>query len=349
MGVKARGVGVAIGTGSLALSALLWEFPRESRLEAPLEAAFLGLLAFLLGHMRVPLRKGGFTSLHFLGAVAASYLLPPGGAAALAALALPPSRPLALEKEVFNRGQIALAASLASVGAEAPGLLGVVFPPLLYLVTNLTATLVLFLVGLGMPFQEARRNFVPFVLSYGALSPLALLLARSLEKAFLTGSAYLDALLVTLGGLYVYDLWKKTKGLEEAALASLETAVRLLEARDAYTALHSERVAAIARSLGEELGLPPYLLERLEVGARLHDVGKVAIPDAVLRKPGKLSPEEEVVVQEHPQAAVKALAPLLDLLGREVLEIAQYHHERWDGSGYPKGSREKRSPCWPGS
>jgi hypothetical protein len=315
------------------------------RPELPLGVgAFLFALTLGLAWLRVPLRRGGYTSLHFLGAVAAAYLFPPPEAALVAGLALPPGRPLKPEREVFNRGQLALAGALASAGAGAPFPLELLLPPLLYLSANLTMTALLFTLGLGRPFTEVRRNLAPFVLSYGALSPLALLLAKVLEKAPLTGVPYLDALFVAIGGVYVYDLWRKTRRLEETILAVLETAVRLLEAKDPYTAHHSERVAAIALEIGREMGLHPGLLESLEVGARLHDVGKVSVPDAVLRKEGGLSPEEWAVMREHPAMGAKALAPIASLLGKEAVEIARHHHERWDGKGYPDGLRGEEIP-----
>jgi len=305
---------------------------------------FLFALTLGLAWLRVPLRRGGFTSLHFLGAVAAAYLFPPLEAALIAGLALPPAKPLRPERELFNRGQLALAGALASVGAGAPFPLSLLLPPVFYLSANLTLTALLFTLGLGKSLTEVRRNLAPFVLSYGALSPLALLLARVLEKAPLTGVPYLDALFVAVGGVYVYDLWRKTRRLEEAILAILETTVRLLEAKDPYTAHHSERVAAIALDIGREMGLSPGLLESLEAGARLHDVGKVAIPDTLLRKEGGLSPEEWAAMREHPVAGAKALAPVASLLGKEAVEIARHQHERWDGEGYPDGLRGERIP-----
>jgi hypothetical protein len=251
---------------------------------------FLFALTLGLAWLRVPLRRGGFTSLHFLGAVAAAHLFPPPEAALIAGLALPPAKPLRLERELFNRGQLALAGALASAGAGAPLPLGLLLPPVFYLSANLTLTALLFTLGLGKPLAEVRRDLAPFVLSYGALSPLAPLLARVLEKAPLTGVPYLDALFVAAGGVYVYDLWRKTRRLEEAVLAVLETAVRLLEARDPYTAHHSERVAAIALEIGREMGLSPALLESLEAGARLHDVGKVSVPDLSCARRGGSAP-----------------------------------------------------------
>jgi HD-GYP domain-containing protein (c-di-GMP phosphodiesterase class II) len=136
----------------------------------------------------------------------------------------------------------------------------------------------------------------------------------------------------------------KSRRLEEAVLAVLEKVARLLEAKDPYTAYHSERVAVIALEIGREMGLHPGLLESLEVGARLHDVGKVSVPDTVLRKEGGLSPEEWAVMREHPAMGAKALAPIASLLGREAVEIARHHHERWDGEGYPEGLRGEEIP-----
>jgi response regulator RpfG family c-di-GMP phosphodiesterase len=117
-----------------------------------------------------------------------------------------------------------------------------------------------------------------------------------------------------------------SSGEGEAVLAILETGVKLLEARDPHTAHHSERVAAIALEIGWETGLSPALLESLEVGARLHDVGKVSVPDALLGKEGGAQPRG---VGE----GARALAPIASLLGKEAVEIARHHHGPGGGAG----------------
>ena len=109
-----------------------------------------------------------------------------------------------------------------------------------------------------------------------------------------------------------------------------------LEARDLETAGHTERVVALAERLGQALKLPDATLHALRQGAYLHDIGKLAVPDHVLLKPGKLSPDEWAVMRSH-SAKGHEIARTMPGLGRATLEVIRHHHERWDGAGYPDG------------
>lgn len=110
---------------------------------------------------------------------------------------------------------------------------------------------------------------------------------------------------------------------------------RSIERKDTYTEGHCERLAEMALALGQELRLPERDLLALRLGAFLHDLGKVAVPDAILLKPAALSAEERQVVEQHPVAGEEICRPLRSL--QDVLPIIRHHHERWDGSGYPDG------------
>ena len=104
-----------------------------------------------------------------------------------------------------------------------------------------------------------------------------------------------------------------------------------LEARDAFSGAHSLRVATLASTVGERLGWDDARLTRLRIGALLHDIGKLAVPTKILRKPGPLTKPEFEHIRYHPVAGarlVQALAP-----ARATLACALYHHERWDGGG----------------
>jgi diguanylate cyclase (GGDEF)-like protein/putative nucleotidyltransferase with HDIG domain len=115
------------------------------------------------------------------------------------------------------------------------------------------------------------------------------------------------------------------------AAASLAKAV---DARDAYTGSHSERVADLAARLATRLGVNREQVELTRLAASLHDLGKLAIPEEILRKPGPLSETERLVLERHPQIGFR----MLESLGvNPVAEWVLHHHERWDGSGYPDG------------
>ena len=123
--------------------------------------------------------------------------------------------------------------------------------------------------------------------------------------------------------------------LEESALEAVETLNATVEARDPYTAGHSRRVQRIAVAVGEELGFTPKQLEALGFGGMFHDIGKLSVPDSILTKPDRLTPEEYEQIKEHSAEGARIVAKLGRL--REAVPIIRHHHERWDGDGYPDG------------
>jgi putative nucleotidyltransferase with HDIG domain len=115
-----------------------------------------------------------------------------------------------------------------------------------------------------------------------------------------------------------------------------------LDRRDGYTARHSQDVVATAREIGTALGLAQAALAELEVAALLHDIGKVWVPDEILSKRGPLTAEERAVISQHP---IWGAAMLTRVPGLEAAAtIVRYHHERWDGTGYPHGLSGTRIP-----
>jgi putative two-component system response regulator len=113
------------------------------------------------------------------------------------------------------------------------------------------------------------------------------------------------------------------------------TLAKMIDARDPHTAGHSGRVAEYADRIGELMGLDAPTRDEMRRGALFHDLGKIVIPDAILRKPGQLTPEERDVVQEHPVVGHELLSSMRTM--RQALPIVYHHHERLDGSGYPDG------------
>lgn len=109
----------------------------------------------------------------------------------------------------------------------------------------------------------------------------------------------------------------------------------LVDRRDCYTGEHSGRVGSTAVLLGKKLAMDDEDLEAIRVGALLHDLGKIAVPDAVLRKPGPLTPKESAIMRTHPVVGADLCRPLRTL--RAAIPIIRHHHEKLDGSGYPDG------------
>lgn len=122
----------------------------------------------------------------------------------------------------------------------------------------------------------------------------------------------------------------------------LFTLAQSVEGRDPALGLHCERLALIAVAMGVQLGLPGRDILALQRGGYLHDVGKVAIPDSVLLKPGPLTPEEWVIMKTHPEKGEKICSSLRSL--SPVLPIIRHHHEKWDGTGYPDGLSGEQIP-----
>jgi diguanylate cyclase (GGDEF)-like protein len=128
-------------------------------------------------------------------------------------------------------------------------------------------------------------------------------------------------------------------GADLDAVRALITAIDL---RDGYTAAHSDSVARFAVAIGTRLGLPTEHIETLRLGAQIHDVGKIGVPDDILRKPGKLTSEEWAVMRKHTlmgEAIVRSVEQL-----HPLLPLVRWHHERLDGSGYPDGLRGEEIP-----
>ncbi|HZS60813.1 MAG TPA: HD domain-containing phosphohydrolase [Gemmatimonadaceae bacterium] len=127
----------------------------------------------------------------------------------------------------------------------------------------------------------------------------------------------------------------RTKDLQEMSMGTIHALINAMEAKDIYLRGHSERIAELAASIAEVLGLDPDTVENVRVAGRLHDVGQIGIRESVLNKPGPLTPDEYEHVKEHVWISMDILKPLTIVRG--ALEYIQDHHERWDGQGYPKG------------
>ena len=130
--------------------------------------------------------------------------------------------------------------------------------------------------------------------------------------------------------------------LQDAYEETLKGWVRALDARDRETELHSRRVMLLTKSVARQSGIADQDLEDVRRGALLHDIGKIAVPDHILRKPGPLTDAEWVIMRTHPKAAYDILKPIKHLANS--LDIPYCHHERWDGAGYPRGLKGDAIP-----
>lgn len=284
----------------------------------------------------------------------------PVGGVILALSALPSSRsPRAV-------GQLLVLQAALMVGVVALGLVALWLPQLVPSVPEpaslpAVATLVLGLAFYGLLALRALRTvlltrrradlavFVGLVWLAGALVPA--LMQSYLDLSWWLGHGLEVAGVLLVGAPVAADLFRSSPSrplagdLRGAEIVCAEQSflgsqvgglVRLLAEKDEYTEGHTRRVARLAVEVGEELGLPPARLRELATGGLLHDIGKLSVPDAVLKKPGALDDAEYAIVQKHTVWGDALLARLG--FSPRVRRLVRDHHERLDGSGYPQGA-----------
>jgi PAS domain S-box-containing protein len=148
---------------------------------------------------------------------------------------------------------------------------------------------------------------------------------------------------ISIDGATVFDgLQRSHAELEQAYNSTLEGWSRAMDLRDRDTEGHTLRVTALSERLARTYELSEAEIINLRRGALLHDIGKLGVPDSILLKPGKLTDEEWVIMRKHPQYAFDMLWPIIYL--RPALDIPYCHHEKWDGTGYPRGLKGEEIP-----
>jgi response regulator RpfG family c-di-GMP phosphodiesterase/uncharacterized protein YigA (DUF484 family) len=138
------------------------------------------------------------------------------------------------------------------------------------------------------------------------------------------------------------ELQRANDELSQAYESTIEGWSRALDLRDKETEGHTQRVTQMTLKLAQAMGMSDDELVHIRRGALLHDIGKMGVPDHILLKPGKLTGEEWTIMRQHPAYAYELLAPIAYL--RPALDIPYCHHEKWDGSGYPRGLRGEQIP-----
>ena len=163
------------------------------------------------------------------------------------------------------------------------------------------------------------------------------ILHNSLLMALLVGIASLvcGAVLYPVVVALIAENTRKTHEVMESNISMMEALGRTIAKRDSDTGLHNYRVAWIAARIGEEFGLQGSAMQSLIVGSFLHDVGKIAIPDSILLKPGPLTPSEMDVMRTHVAQGESIVGDIGWLVGANAVVAA--HHEKWNGTGYPRG------------
>jgi HD-GYP domain-containing protein (c-di-GMP phosphodiesterase class II) len=285
--------------------------------------------------------------------------LPVGGGllalGALPALARPSAvRPMLVAFAFLVAGILGLGTAAALEPALVPAVPETRSPAALAVLAFGLACYALLCVRALRTFMLTRRTgdlLVTIGIVWLAAALAAALLLTYMQLGWWLGHAFEVVGIFLIGVPVALDLWRGAQSRpltgdlraaelvasEEAFLGSHVRALTVaLATKDAYTHDHTRRVAMLAVGVGEELGLPRSRLRALAVGALLHDIGKLSIPDQILKKPAALTDTEFAVVQEHPGRG-RQLLKELGGFREEVLRLVHDHHERLDGSGYPEG------------
>ncbi len=265
-------------------------------------------------------------------------------------------------KDLFNRLQTGITVAAASLvywsivqnipisisGVDVSQGFAVIAASAISFVVNVSLVSIVVYLSTGLPIKDIWfHNFGWVLASYLIMSPVVLLLARmyTASPPLLGSWGGWSVILFLIPLYYARFHWDEVVKLREAFNKTVDLLSNTIDAKDPHTYLHSSRVEAIASSLARAYGLDAAQVDTIEKGSRIHDIGKIGIPDAVLFKPGLLTEDEYATIKKHPEYGVRLLAPAQDYLS-ETFDIIKYHHERWDGRGYPEGLAGQEIPLW---
>ena len=200
----------------------------------------------------------------------------------------------------------------------------------------------------GLDFlKEVRKNRVwsqiPFIFLSANNSDEYIQAGRDLGvEDYLTKPIDSDQLLRIINARLVRSAELRAAIMDQAFLEMIDVLAKTIESRDPYTSGHIDRVARYANWFGKEMGWSESTLRVVNLGARLHDIGKIIVPDQVLKKKGPLTPGEWLQMKKHPVEGVKIIRGVTLL--KSATPYILFHHEKWDGSGYPIGLKGKKIP-----
>lgn len=328
---------------------------REPALNAEFAQAALtfGLISVLANVLTHKTSGDATGSLSFIPVLASAAIAPHWFTAVVVACAALAAQLLARRgalKSLFNVVQECFAISLAILAYRAmgglplhrigeSGSLSLFALFLVFFVTNsVCVSGALGIVNARNPWLIWRENTLS-VLPYDFLSlPVILFFVWIYTQYGVVGAFVLAVPLLGLRQIYKVN-WQ----LERTNRELLELMVAAIEARDPYTSGHSRRVAEKARIISRAVGLRDKEIERIVAAALLHDVGKIhEVFGPILSKPGRLTPEEQVIMRTHPIKSAELAGTVTQL--RDVVPLIRHHHENWDGTGYPDGLKEDSIP-----
>jgi putative nucleotidyltransferase with HDIG domain len=318
-----------------------------------LNTAILTVLALMSSVSPVQTRVGSTVTVSVAPLFGALLLLPPWAAITVAVIGTLdfrlPGRDIPWSRLFFNRGMYALTAGLPALALQATHIASpqlawyVALPLLIVAITALNVGMMstaLWLISGEPILATAKKVVVSSLLTY-----IALPLVGYMIWALMDNKQFPAQLVVFLlyGPLLVYraSLHKQNR-LDQWLRDSFIMQSRVVDKRDGQTFGHSQRVGDMSEQVAHLMHLPEDVCNTVRTAGILHDLGKIAIPDSILLKPGKLTPEEYEIIKSHPVEGAQILAEHPEQQG--VAEIVMHHHERWDGKGYPDGLRDTSIP-----
>jgi len=217
-----------------------------------------------------------------------------------------------------------------------PGLSGVdVVPRALQLDSELAIMMLTAVNDASTATESLSQGAMDYLMKPVELADLEVAIERALHKrALLIEQRRVERMIREEVAQRTAELEREKDALRNLTVNVAETLINAMEVKDVYLRGHSQRVAELAASIAEELGMGPDAVEQVRLAGRLHDVGKIGTREAVLNKPGTLTWDEFEHVKEHVRIGMEILAPLKHL-GDSLLYV-QDHHEHWDGTGYPR-------------
>jgi putative nucleotidyltransferase with HDIG domain len=237
----------------------------------------------------------------------------------------------------FAAGLVLLAAGVTADGGikSAPDAVALIAAAAAFYVTNhvLVATAVA---------VATSRNPLAVVRSSQkvVLAQFAILYVIGAIAAFAAARWPWLPVLAVLPAVLAYHSLRQRIDIRREAMHAMERMADEVDRRDPYTYQHSQRVAVYAHAIARKLGLSTPEIEMIELAAKVHDIGKIRVPDAILLKPGKLTAAERRVMETHPRLGFDILRPFSEYA--KVLDLVLTHHERYDGLGYPNGTVGRR-------
>lgn len=350
--VAAAGIGLTV-----ALTVV--QAPREVHSWADdivIRAAILGLLTLLSSFTYVKTKTGAHQSVGMAPMFGALLILPTWAVMWVAAIATAderiPGKQIPWRTFLFSRGMFALVYGIPSLILSGLGLAPMLkTPPITWyaiqpLLVVLILSLNLYLVALYFALYNGsnmwnlvRQSFSGTWLTYIALPVIGYLIYVLL---LWPGAAKLVVFLLYAPLLVYRASLQKQHRLDQWLRDSFIMQSRVVDKRDGQTFGHSQRVGELCETIAQMMHLSEDDCNTIRVGGILHDLGKIAIPDSILLKPGKLTPEEYEIIKTHPTEGSAILAEHPEQKG--VAEIVKHHHERWDGAGYPDGLKGDEIP-----